>query len=129
MAWQNGANAPAPKEQRTGIPRFFLNVDSAFLPSHLSKPLNRKRRLKLARLSADSEIEEFSRERCRCGTQAELPRQSRQCLFGTVGKLNFESHRRGLGMKSALVYERAFGRRESVAEVASDVQSNFKGGL
>ena len=32
-------------------------------------------------------------------------------------------------MKSALIYERAFGRRESVAELASDVQSNFKGGL
>jgi hypothetical protein len=32
-------------------------------------------------------------------------------------------------MKSALIYERAFGRRESVAELASDVRSNFKGGL
>ncbi len=32
-------------------------------------------------------------------------------------------------MKSALLYERAFGRRESLAENASDVQSNFKGGL
>ena len=32
-------------------------------------------------------------------------------------------------MKSALIYERAFGRRESVAEDTSDVKSNFKGGL
>jgi Tfp pilus assembly protein PilZ len=32
-------------------------------------------------------------------------------------------------MKSALIHERAFGRRESVAGDASDLTSNFKGGL
>ena len=32
-------------------------------------------------------------------------------------------------MKSALIYERAFGRRETVAEDASEVKPTFKGGL